>query len=60
MNELEELSIKIPTTVPAFKDMSCIEKDMLFGEHFYYVDENGIIELDHREIIISNPNMKSS
>ena len=47
-------SIKIPTTVPAFKGMSWIEKDMFFGgEHVYYVDDDGIIELDPREVIIN-------
>lgn len=54
MKELEDISVKIPTTVPAFKDMSWIEKDMLFGgQHVCYVDENDIMELDHREVIIN-------
>ena len=46
-------SVRIPTTVPVFKDMSWMEKDIFFGgEHVYYVDENGIIEMDPREVII--------
>jgi hypothetical protein len=53
MNELEELSIKILTTVPAFKDMSWIEKEMFFGQHIYYIDDNGVMELDPREVIIN-------
>lgn len=53
MKELEDISVKIPITVPDFKDMSWIEKEMVFGQHIYYVDDNGIVELDPREVFIN-------
>jgi len=50
--------IRMPTTIPGFKDMSWIEKEMFSGQHIYYVDDNGIItELDPREVIVPNQNV---
>jgi hypothetical protein len=53
MNIFKE-SIKIPTIIPPFEEMTEITKLALFPERIYFFDGDKVKELDPREVVIDS------